>query len=316
VQVAQEITSIQPGGGLCMSLELAWGKVRRACLRLFRPHHVRRMLLLRQGICLNCSHDIIDSRDLKFYRNVCGYWFADEDDPFRWRNRLPLARVGLAEVVIFSLGLLSVATLFALAALAVHGLCWILSALAIVLWVFVLAFFRDPERIIPTDPQALVSPADGRVTDIEEVSDADFPGGRALRISIFLSIFNVHVNRAPRQARVLSVRYFPGRFLDARDGRCETQNEQLWLDLVEDAAPRLLRVKQIAGAVARRIVCWLKPGDRLEAGERFGMIKFGSRTEVLVPAVDVSGVPVKVGDVVHGGSSVLLHLKNSPAVPA
>src|SRR5947209_108342 len=115
---AAPITSIQPGGGLCMSLELAWGRWRRAWLRACRPGYVRRMLERRQGSCPDCRHDIIDSRDLKFYRNVCGFWFRPEDDRFAWRGRLRLARAGLAEVVVFS-------ALFLAAALALgHFAFW------------------------------------------------------------------------------------------------------------------------------------------------------------------------------------------------
>src|SRR5262245_4860837 len=109
------ITSAQPGGGWCMRLELAWDRLRRAALRRFRPGYVRRMAGLRQGQCPDCPHDIIDPRDLKFSRNVCGYWFHPEDDPFRWRGRLRLARAGLAEVVIFSIVLLALAGLTAAA---------------------------------------------------------------------------------------------------------------------------------------------------------------------------------------------------------
>src|SRR5262249_46255159 len=105
------ITSSQPGGGFCMRLELACGRLPRAFLRAFRAGYVRGMAAKRQGQCENCPHDVIDSRDLKFYRNVCGYWFREEDDRFRWRGRLRLARAGLAEVLVFSavLGTLLVA---------------------------------------------------------------------------------------------------------------------------------------------------------------------------------------------------------------
>src|SRR5271168_3280337 len=98
VPASSPITSVQPGGGLCMNLELAWGRMRRACLRRCWPEHVQRMQGKRQGNCSGCPHDIIDARDLKLYRNVCGWWFKSEDDPFRWRDGLGLARMGLAEV--------------------------------------------------------------------------------------------------------------------------------------------------------------------------------------------------------------------------
>src|SRR5271170_5131647 len=103
------ITSAQPGGGLCMHIELAWGRLRRSWLRRRHPDYVQAMAAKRQGTCPNCSHDIIDARDLKFFRNVCGYSFKDEDDPYRWRGQLGLARMGLAEIICFSLALTAAA---------------------------------------------------------------------------------------------------------------------------------------------------------------------------------------------------------------
>src|SRR5207248_7678188 len=100
--MATKPNCVQPGGGQCMELELAWGRLRRAYLRRVRPGYVRRMAELRQGECPNCPHDIIDSRDLKYWRNVCGYWFRPEDDPYRGRDRIGLARYGLAELILFS----------------------------------------------------------------------------------------------------------------------------------------------------------------------------------------------------------------------
>jgi phosphatidylserine decarboxylase len=295
-----------------MSIELGWGKWRRGLLRRFRPGYVRRMLEKRQGECPQCPHDIIDPRDLKFCRNVCGYWFHPQDDRFQWRGHLGFARAGLAELVLFSLLLLPLMAAAAAGALLWHWTLWLPFAAALLAWLEVVWFFRDPERTIPADPQALVSPADGKVTDIEEVDDADFPGGRALRISIFLSVFNVHVNRLPISGRVTALRYFPGAFLDARHAECARRNEQLWIDLEETNSgnhpPRLVRVKQISGAIARRIVCWLKLGEEVRKGERLGMIKFGSRTDVLISAGERVTVQVKVGDMVHGGQTVLLRV--------
>lgn len=303
---AETPTCIQPGGvGLCGRLELAWGRLRRAYLRRFRPRYVRRMGDLRQGNCAGCPHEVIDSRDLKYFRNVCHCWWRPEHDPFRQRDELPLIRYGAAEVVCLS-------TLFALlmglaagAAWYWHPAFWLPVAAVGVGWGLVLSFFRNPHRQPPADPQALLSPADGTVTHVEEVDEPDFPGGRAVRVSIFLSVFNVHVNRVPRSGRVVNVRYFRGCFLDARHPQCGQRNEQLWVDL-EDDNGQPVRVKQIAGAIARRIVCRLKPGDRVEAGELYGMIKFGSRTEVLVPAGPVLQRHVQVGDKVYGATTVLL----------
>ncbi|MCC6420817.1 MAG: phosphatidylserine decarboxylase family protein [Gemmataceae bacterium] len=298
--------SVQPGGGFCMGIELAWGRLRRACLRRCRPGYVYRMQAKRQGDCPGCPNDIIDPRDLKFCRNVCGFSFRPEDDPFRWRGRLGLARAGLAEVVIFTALLGLAAAALGLAGWLVHPAFWWAIVIPAVLWLEVLWFFRDPERATPADPDALISPADGTVTHVGEVEDSTFPGGRAFRISIFLSIFNVHVNRIPRAGRVVGLGYIPGAFLDARNPESAVRNEQLWIDL-EEPTGRLVRVKQISGAIARRIVCWLKRGEEVRSGERLGMIKFGSRTEVLVPPSEKLQALVKVGDKVKGGSTILLH---------
>jgi phosphatidylserine decarboxylase len=307
--VSAPILAAQPGGGLCLSLELAWGRLRRAWLRRFRPGYVRRMETLRQGHCPDCPHDVIDPRDLKPWRNTCGYWFHPQDDAFAWRGRLGLARYGLAELVCFSALAFLLAGLFAALGVWLHPLAFVGLVPVLGLWLFVVSFFRDPHRVIPPDPDLLVSPADGVVTHVEELESAEFPGGRAYRVSIFLSVFNVHVNRAPRAGKVVGLHYFPGAFLDARHGDCPRRNEQFWIDLEDARLGCRIRVKQIAGAVARRIVCWLRWDEGIAAGERFGMIKFGSRTEVHLPAEVVAEALVRVGDAVKGGSSVLLRLK-------
>jgi phosphatidylserine decarboxylase len=305
------LTSIQPGGGFCFELERTWGCWRRAWLRRFRPGYVRRMAERRQGHCPNCPHDILDPRDLKLVRNVCGHWFRPEDDAFAWRGRLRLARAGLTELLFFSAIFFLLSAAVVLLGVLVHPLLLLLLILTLTPWLFVVSFFRDPERAIPADADALVSPADGTVTHVGETTDPDFPGGRAFTISIFLSVFNVHVNRLPRSGRVAALRYYPGAFLDARAADCSVRNEQFWIDLIDAKTGGLVRVKQIAGAIARRIVCWLKPEEDVHAGDRLGMIKFGSRTEVSVPAELVQDVLVQVGDTVHGGSTILLRLKNS-----
>jgi phosphatidylserine decarboxylase len=304
-------TSIQPGGtGWCMQLELAWGRLRRRYLRRFRPAYVAKMEVLRQGECPNCPHHIIDPRDLKFYRNVCGYWFRPEDDKFRWRGRLGLARAGLAEIVCLCLAGGAVSVGIAVLALLWHPAFW-LPCLLVVLFCYQLVyFFRDPQRRIPADADAFLSPADGTVSFIGEVDEPEFPHGRAFCISIFLSVFNVHVNRVPRPARVTDIRYFRGEFLDARHPECGQRNEQLWLDL-EEPSGRKLRVKQISGAIARRIVCELRLGEEMKAGQRFGMIKFGSRTNLLLPLGETLDLGVKVGDKVQGGSTILARLRTN-----
>jgi len=291
-----------------MDLELAWGRLRRAYLRLFRRGFVERMAAQRLGECPKCPHGIVDPRDLKFYRNVCGYYFRQEDDPFHYRESLGFARAGLAELVL--LGALCLLTMFLslVAVNFVHPLFWVTFAAGFAGLAFACWFFRDPERVVPTDRQAVVAPADGTVTHVEEVNDRNFPGGRAFRISIFLSIFSVHVNRIPRSGRVLDLRYYPGKFADARTQDCHVDNEQFWTDIEDADTGRVIRVKQIAGVAARRIVCQLRSGEDVRAGDRFGMIKFGSRTDLLLPIDLGREMLVKVGDRVRGGSTVLLRL--------
>jgi phosphatidylserine decarboxylase len=305
----QKPNCVQPGGGFCIGIELAWGRLRRWLLRTLRPGYVKAMQEKRKGDLAGCPIDVIDDRDLKFYRNVCTAHFAPEDDRFRWRDRLGFARYGFAEIILFTLAFLALGGLCTTAALTIHWVFWIPYAGLFLVWLEILYFFRDPERAIPTDTDALASPADGVVTNIEEVADADFPGGKALRVSIFLSIFNVHVNRMPRAAKITDVRYFPGAYLDARNPDSAVRNEQLWIDATDTATGQPMRVKQISGAIARRIVCWLKPGDELARGERLGMIKLGSRTDLLLPVESVKEVCVKVGTKVLGGSTILLRLK-------
>jgi phosphatidylserine decarboxylase len=295
-----------------MAIEMAWGRCRRALLRWLRPGYVRAMQGKRQGDCPGCLHDIIDSRDLKYVRNVCGFRFRPEDDRFRRRDRLGFARYGLAELAIFSLAYVLAGSAAATLAVLLHPALWILVAALTLLWLEIVYFFRDPERTIPQEAGAVVSPADGTVTHVEEVDEPDFPGGRALRISIFLSIFNVHVTRMPMAAEVMQLRYFPGEFLDARNVASAVRNEQLWIDAAELGTGRPVRVKQISGAIARRIVCWLKPGDQPARGERIGMIKLGSRTDLLLPAAAIAEVCTRVGAKVHGGTTILLRLKSQP----
>ncbi len=305
----QKPTRVQPGGGNCMAIELAWARFRKFWLRRLCPGYVRKMLEKRQGQCPDCTHDIIDARDLKYTRNVCGYFFRPEDDAYAYRNHLGFARHGFAEMLLFTLLFALLAAPCVWAALALHWLFWIPFTALALLELEIITFFRNPNRVISTEPDILVSPADGVVTNVEEVDEPEF--GKALRISIFLSVFNVHVNRNVGDAEVVDVRYFPGEYLDARNSESAVRNEQLWVDLLETKGKRRMRLKQISGAIARRIVCWLKPGDILQRGELIGMIKLGSRTDLLIPAGAASEIRVKVGDKVSGGSTVLLKLQPS-----
>jgi phosphatidylserine decarboxylase len=166
---------------------------------------------------------------------------------------------------------------------------------------FVASFFRDPERTPPAAPEVLASPADGTVADIERVATAEYVGEPALRIGIFLSVFDVHVNRTPTAGIVRYLRYQPGRFLDARDPRAGELNESNSLGL--EAGGVKLLVRQVSGLIARRIVCPVPLETKLAKGERFGMIKFGSRTELYVPISAGADALVKVGQTVRGGET-------------
>jgi phosphatidylserine decarboxylase len=166
---------------------------------------------------------------------------------------------------------------------------------------FILWFFRNPERLIPDAPGAVVSPGDGKVTEVTPVTAG---GERLARISIFLSVFDVHVNRSPIAGTISGVRYQRGKFLNAMNAASAEQNEQNVVT-VEGEGQKVI-FKQIAGLIARRIVFHPKVGDRVERGERVGLIKFGSRVDVLLP-IDAT-VKVKEGDRVRGGASVLAYL--------
>jgi phosphatidylserine decarboxylase len=177
--------------------------------------------------------------------------------------------------------------------------------LALILYTF--AFFRDPERVVPTDPAAVVAAADGIVTDIVEAEEPDSLKSRARRVGIFLSVFDVHTNRAPIDGRVIYRQHRKGLFLDARRPECSEKNESMTWAFQN---PRVtIVVRQLTGAIARRIVGWAQVGDELKKGERFGMIRFGSRTEVYLPLA--ATVLVKVGDRVAGGSTVIAQLPES-----
>lgn len=197
---------------------------------------------------------------------------------------------------------------YGLACLLVAALIWSvthvgwLAAIPLLLAVFFLQFFRDPERDIPATPGAIVSPGDGKVTDIALVES---PTGTRMRISIFLNVFNVHVNRAPIGGVITEVEYRKGKFRNAMDANSAELNEQNICTILGDDGQEVT-FKQIAGLLARRIVFNKKRGDRVERGDRVGLIKFGSRVDVLFPTD--AQVSVKLGDKVKGGLSILATL--------
>jgi phosphatidylserine decarboxylase len=179
---------------------------------------------------------------------------------------------------------------------------WGVTGVGLVLTVGVALFFRDPERSIPQTLETIVSPADGRVMEIVPEN------AQTRRISIFLSLWDVHINRAPYGGVVQSVVYTPGKFLAAYRQEASWVNEANTVTIADHG--REFMVKQIAGILARRIVCRVRPGDTLEKGQRYGLIRFGSRTDLLLPAT--AEIAVQVGDVVRGGETILAFLKEPP----
>ncbi len=307
-----QLTSVQPGGGVVIKLELAWGRLRRRYLKTFRRRYVERMRQLRRGSVNGCPHEVLDSRDLKFYRNQPGYSWEPADDGFRWRERLPFARDGLAELFVFSaltfLPAAGLARLILSSELGgfVEAVGWLIVATLTVVGALIVWFFRNPNRVIPTGQGVVVSPADGTVAAIEEIEHDDFIGGPAVLIGIFLSIFNVHINRMPIAARVIGLRYRKGKYLNALRPESARENEQLAVRIESSDSPhRRMIVRQIAGAIARRIVCAIKPGDELAAGARFGMIKLGSRTELVLPREPGLSIKVEIGEKVRAGATAV-----------
>jgi len=171
--------------------------------------------------------------------------------------------------------------------------------------VFILYFFRDPERVVPDDPRAVVSPADGKVILIEKVADERFLHGQILKISIFMNIFNVHVTRIPYDGVVKEIRYQSGQFLAADQERAsfENENNAVFLEVEDD---RRMVVVQVAGVLARRIVCWAENGDKVRKGMRFGMIRFGSRLDIYLPLS--TQIEVEIDQRVVAGQTVLGYL--------
>jgi phosphatidylserine decarboxylase len=216
---------------------------------------------------------------------------------FRYKSRhVPFAREGIPFV----------------AAAAFVALIAAITGPAVLAWVFVLVmlfigcFFRDPERVAPTGKEEVVAPADGRIVAIERVREDRFRGKASLKISIFLSVFDVHINRIPYSGVIEAIHYQKGKYVPANLARASTDNEQNWLSIRTDSGEDIV-VTQVAGLIARRIVCWPTLGDRVVRGERFGMIRFGSRTDLFVP--EESELLVSRGDRVYGGETVLCRLK-------
>lgn len=181
----------------------------------------------------------------------------------------------------------------------------LLSLLGLIITIFILAFFRDPERFVPTDENALVSPADGKIIISEKIEDNQFTHQEVYKISIFMNVFNVHVNRAPFDGIVDKILYRQGKFYSADSSKGGLENEYCATIFTTTGGQKIGCV-QIAGLIARRIICWLEPGDKMMKGRRIGLIRFGSRVDLYLPAD--AKITVQVGDKVKAGESIIASL--------
>ena len=211
------------------------------------------------------------------------------------------------------LALILLAGCYALARYVNWYLGLVPGVLIVLIYGFTVFFFRNPRRKLPDDGALLISPADGTVRDITVVEDFDQAPfeGKALRIGIFLSVLSVHVNRVPAELQVVSKHYREGKYLDARNPECARENEAMTIAGKASAAGKSfpMAIRQISGAIARRIVCPVEPGTIIKRGDIYGMIKFGSRTELYLPCDETFEIMVKPGDKVCGGSSVIARVK-------
>jgi phosphatidylserine decarboxylase len=219
--------------------------------------------------------------------------------------KIPITKYGLPQVVIYP-GLLVIGMGVLISLMKPSLVFFLIEGVLALLLIWSLSFFRDPERIVPLDESVFLSPADGKVTDID-LLEKDTPlGVPAIRIGIFLSIFNVHINRVPCTVQIQRIEYRKGAFKNAQSPESGQVNESndVFMERITDPHSPLL-VRQISGAIARRIVCVAKAGEKFKQGERFGMIKFGSRTELYIPQTPELSVEVKVGNSVKAGLTPL-----------
>ena len=211
---------------------------------------------------------------------------------------MPIAREGLREITLATL-------ILGVCAAGAVWLFWPLAVPCVALWLWVLSFFRDPKRGRVYEPGELYAPADGTVTEVAELDTHESIGGPAYRISVFLSLLDVHANRAPCAGKVRSLSYVRGKHLNAMRRESGRRNESNTLMIEPDPPmPGPVEVRQVAGVLARRIICHAKVDQHLPAGARFGMIKFGSRTELVIPRRENTEIKVKVGDKVRAGLTV------------
>lgn len=294
---APGVRCVQPGEGRLVAAARWVGRMRRAWLRRLRPAYVARRQAQREAGCPDCRHDVIDGRDLVWVRNVCAVRFAAAATVSPFGDRLGLVRLGRPELVASAL---LTAGLVALAGV----LTWWLLPLAVAPLAFAVWFFRDPQRRTPRVANAVLAPADGVLDDVRHEVQCPFFDGPALRLGIYLSLFDVHVQRAPCAGVVTRCEHRPGRHVPTVRRGVTDGNEQL-LTWFADAAGRPCVVRQVAGPVARRICSVLAVGEVVAAGQRFGLIKFGSRVELWLPAARNLELVARRGQRVRGGESVL-----------
>lgn len=216
--------------------------------------------------------------------------------------RFPFAEYGSKELSFFGM------FLFVILILSLFFYPWV-SILVCLCMFFVLYFFRDPHRILPEGEEKLLAPVDGRIVEISHVREENYLKCKALKIAIFMSLFSVHVNRISYGGKVEFIKHVPGKFLDARSPDSSEKNEHNMLGILTNDEKTKIMIKQVAGKVARRIVCDCSIGQNVERGKRFGMIKFGSRLEVFIPEDADFEIAVKEGEMVSAGTTVLGILK-------
>lgn len=191
------------------------------------------------------------------------------------------------------------------AVVAFLGICWLL-VLAVLVSFFIVWFFRNPERCFPEEEKVVISPADGKVIKVENVGMNNTITGKFKKVSIFMNVFNVHVNRAPYNGKIEAINYHEGKFFSANLDKAASDNERNEIQIRTEEGS-LIWVVQIAGLIARRIVCWVKTGDSVKKGERFGLIRFGSRVDVYLP--EDARIAVKTGQKVRAGETPLGYLR-------
>jgi phosphatidylserine decarboxylase len=294
-----DVRSVQPGGGPCVALRMAWGRLRRAWLRRCRPGYVAASLARRETTCPDCSHDVVDGHDLVWVQNVCASRWPPATAVPPFADRFGLVRLGRPELVAATFLGIAAATVLTLLSPWLALLGAVMPGLAV--W-----FFRDPERTTPAAADAVFAPADGVLDDVRSEPGCAFFAGKALRLGIYLSIFDVHVQRCPCTGHARAFDYCRGERTPTIRAGSTDANEQL-VTLFTTTAGTPVVVRQIAGPFARRICNVLRTDEPVAAGQRFGLIKFGSRCEVWLPAGHVHDVLPR-GTRVRAGETVLARL--------